>query len=61
MGSTLAEALQTALDAAVADQLLNYIATYGLNDNLLTIKLIDLEADASVSFVSNYDLVAGVK
>ena len=48
------------MDAAVADQLLNYIVTYDLRDNLITIKLIDLEADVSLSFVSNDDLIAGV-
>jgi hypothetical protein len=60
VGATLAVALQTALDEAVAEELLNFQVSYDLNDNLITIKLIDLEDTLSVSFVSDVDLIAGV-
>jgi hypothetical protein len=60
VGATLAVALQTALYEAVAEELLNFEVSYDLNDNLITIKLIDLEETVSVSFVSDVDLIAGV-
>ena len=60
VGATLAVALQTALDEAAAEELLNFEVSYDLNDNLTTTKLIDLEETVSVSFVSDVVLIAGV-
>ena len=59
-GDTLAGALQTALDAAVAEDLLNFEVSHDLNDNLINIRLVDLSG-ITVSFVFNDDLIAGVK
>jgi hypothetical protein len=60
VGATLAAVLQTALDEAVADELLNFQVSYDLNDNLINIKLIDHEDGLYVRFVSDVDLIAGV-
>ena len=60
VGATLAVALQTALDEAAAEELLNFEVSYDFNDNLSTSKLIYLEETVSVSFVPDVDLVAGV-
>jgi hypothetical protein len=60
VGATLAAVLQTVLDEAVADELLNFQVSYDLNDNLINIKLIDHEDGLYVRFVSDVDLIAGV-
>ena len=48
------------MDGAAAEELLNFEVSYVLNDNLTTIKLMDLEEIVSVSFVSDVDVIAGV-
>ena len=60
VGAMLAAALQTALDEVVADGLLSVQVSYDLNDNLISIKLIDHEDGLYVRFVSDVDLIAGV-
>jgi hypothetical protein len=59
VGATLAAALQTALDEAVADWLLHFQASYDLHDNLINIKLIDHEDGLYLRFVSDVDVDSG--
>ena len=56
----LAAALQTALGEVVADGLLCFQVSYDLNDNLISIKLINHKDGLYVRFVSDVDLIAGV-